>query len=105
MFIRSEAAGKFPILVMVEQLCSHFGIRDGAIEIACDGLSLLQKCAVLNEQGRPQNKRYDFIDAIQVKIAQSPLTWAFRHVCGHQSDDDLDIYVRLKDETDGACLK
>jgi hypothetical protein len=71
---RSEAAGMYAVVVLVEQLCSQFDIQTGAIEIACDGLSPLQKCAIMDERGRPQNKHYDFIDAIRTKIAKSPLT-------------------------------
>jgi hypothetical protein len=100
---RSEAAGMYSICLMTEILCEHFKIQTGAIEIACDGLSPLQKCAIMDERGRPQNKHYDFIDAIRAKIAKSPLTWTLRHVKGHQEGDDLDIYARLNEEMDTAC--
>ncbi len=40
---RSELTGIYSILLMVNKLCQYYEIKDGEIELACDGLSAHDK--------------------------------------------------------------
>jgi hypothetical protein len=83
---RSELAGLFAIVLLVNLLCSWAGITSGSIEIGCDGLSALSK-AFDTWPLEPADPHFDMLSSLRSMIASSPLTWTTRHVAGHQDDD------------------
>jgi hypothetical protein len=40
---RSELSGILAVMIMVKCLCAHYKIKEGAVELACDGLSAIDK--------------------------------------------------------------
>ena len=85
---RSELAGIFHMVSIVEEISRKFNIPEGAIMIACNGLS----------------NHFDLISAIDHKILKYPLTWYWIYVKGREEDqtDPLDRWVSLNVECDTA---
>jgi hypothetical protein len=83
---RSELAGLFGIVLVVNLLCSWAGITSGGIEIGCDGLSALNK-AFETWPLEPADPHFDMLSALRKMIASSPISWTTRHVAGHQDND------------------
>jgi hypothetical protein len=83
---RSELAGLFGIVLLVNLLCSWAGILSGGIEVGCDGLSALNK-AFDTWPLDPDDPHFDMLSALCTMIAASPLKWTTRHIEGHQDDD------------------
>jgi hypothetical protein len=106
---RSELSGLYGIVVMVEVVCTHFEITSGAIEVGCDGLSALRKAFGQGSNFDPDIKDpdYDLLSAIRKALARSPAKWTWRHVLGHQDDDDgievLDRWATLNIEMDNLA--
>jgi hypothetical protein len=100
----SELSGIYSILVMINQLCVYYKILDGEIEIACDGLSALNKAFSLVSILSIDDSNYDLLGAIQHQWKASPVQWRLRHVKGHQdahsSLEILDHWGKLYVETD-----
>jgi hypothetical protein len=101
---RSELSGIYSILVVVNQLCAHYKIVDGEIELACDGLSAINKAFSAVSILNIDDSNYDLLGAIQHQWKNSPVHWKFRHVKGHQDDhssfDTLDRWSKLNVEMD-----
>jgi hypothetical protein len=76
---RSELAGLFAIVLLVNLLCSWAGILSGAIEIGCDGLSALSK-SFDSWPLEPADPHFDMLSSLRSMIASSPITWTTRHV-------------------------
>jgi hypothetical protein len=83
---RSELAGLFGIVLIVNLLCSWAGITSGAIEVGCDGLSALNK-AFDTWPLEPSDPHFDLLSALRKMILSSPIEWTTRHVAGHQDED------------------
>ena len=83
---RSELAGLFAIVLIVNLICSWADIQAGGIEVGCDGLSALNKAFDTCPLETP-GPQFDLLSALCTMISASPVTWTARHVPGHQDDD------------------
>jgi hypothetical protein len=83
---RSELAGLYGIVLVVNWLCEWAGLTTGKIEVGCDGLSALNK-AFDSWPLEPQDPHFDMLSAIRHMIQASPLQWTTRHIAGHQDND------------------
>ena len=103
---RSEIGGIFAVVVIVEALVTMHSIQQGTIELGCDCESAL---TVLfeHEYDTPSQPHHDMIHAIRTKLAESPITWKFRHVRGHQDKHrnflELDMWSQLNVEMDSLA--
>jgi hypothetical protein len=84
---RSKLAGIFGQVTLVNALCKTHGITQGAIECGCDSLGALQKVFILDTEIKTAGSNFDLLSATRVAIRDSPVTWTFRHVKGHQDDN------------------
>jgi hypothetical protein len=105
---RSELSGIFGVVVMVHLVCEHFAIKDGSIEVGCDCESALRQVFGKGPNFEPGTKDtdYDLQSAIRKMLENSPITWKWRHVTGHQDDDgieELDRWARLNVEMDSLA--
>jgi hypothetical protein len=89
---RSELAGLFRQVILINATCTVHNITSGAIESGCDGKVALEKASQFDEQVDTNGQHFDLISAIHTAIRNSPVTWTFRHVKGHQ-DEDLDAHL------------
>jgi hypothetical protein len=102
---RSELAGLFGIVLVVNALCSWAKLSHGAIEIGCDGLSALDK-AFDTWPLEPADPHFDMLTALRSMISESPLSWTTRHIAGHQDDDataELDFWARQNIQMDNLA--
>jgi len=94
-------------MLAVSKLCSFFDLRQGAIELGCDGQSALDKAFNHVALIRIEDANHDLLQAIRFLWASSPLQWKFRHVRGHQDDhvaaSDLDRWAKLNIEMDATA--
>ena len=67
----------------METICKFHGIKRGTMEVACDSLSALRVGAV-GTHVAPTTPDFDLLTDIQLLLSESPLTWQWRHVKGHQ---------------------
>jgi hypothetical protein len=80
---RSKLGGILAIVIVTEAIATFHDINEGTIEIGCDCQSGL--IAVFEHvYDTPKQPHHDVIHEIQRKLADSRLTWKFRHVDGHQ---------------------
>ena len=90
---RSELAGLFVIVLIVNLLCSWANIFQGGIEVGCDGLSVLNK-ACDSWPMEPADPPFDLLSALCTMITASALKWT-RHTIHfnnsvHQANYDHD---------------
>jgi thiamine phosphate synthase YjbQ (UPF0047 family) len=92
---RSELAGIYCIMAVVKKFCSFHHIKEGSIEIGCDGLSALDSAFERGDQLFHDIPSYDLVSAILQLRRCSPLTWSYRHVRGHQDEGSgyLDVWA------------
>jgi hypothetical protein len=106
---RSELTGIYSIMMCTKNLCEYFNITSGSITLGCDGQSALDKA--FNQVSILQigESNYDLLFAIRTLWANSPLTWTFRHILGHQDDhsslENLDRWAKLNIEMDSRAKK
>jgi hypothetical protein len=98
---RSELAGIYSTLIVVNHICRYFGIADGSIQFACDSLSALQK-VFLSTKISSDDLDCNIIMAARKALLTSPITWHTRHVLGHQEKQShkLDRWECLNIEED-----
>jgi hypothetical protein len=104
----SELSGLFGVLVMVHFICEQFAITDGAIEVGCDCKSALRHVFGKGPSFNPgiTDTDYDLHSVIRKMLENSPITWKWRHVAGHQDNDgieELDRWARLNIEMDSLA--
>eukprot|EP00957_Ditylum_brightwellii_P198713 15145900-Ditylum_brightwellii.AAC.1 len=58
----------------------------GSITIACHGLEAIRKAMSAETSFSALSSQYDIVSAIDSELNNSPLTWKWRHVKGHQDD-------------------
>ncbi len=101
---RSELTGIYATMVIVEKLCQYYNISSGQIELACDGLSALNKAFLYVALISVDEPSYDLLATIRQKWLFSKIQWRIRHVKGHQDEDlpleELDRWGRLNVEMD-----
>jgi hypothetical protein len=97
--------GLFGIVLVVNTLCTWANISQGAIEIGCDGLSVLNK-AFDSWPFEPAGPHFDMLSSLRTMLAQSPISWKNRHVAGHQDDDanaKLDFWAQQNIQMDNLA--
>jgi hypothetical protein len=62
---RSELSGILAIMIMVKHICSYHHISEGSIELACDGLSALNKALSQMSILQLEDPNYDLFAAIK----------------------------------------
>jgi hypothetical protein len=101
---RSELAGIFSIMIFIKKLCEFYNISSGAIELGCDGQSTLDKAFNYVALIHLEEPNHDILHALCTLWAQSPISWKFKHVRGHQDDrssiESLDRWAKLNVEMD-----
>jgi hypothetical protein len=105
---RSELAGLFGIVVMVNLVCEHFEITEGAVEVGCDSQNALRHVFGQGAgfEAKIKDVDYDLRSAIRKLLEKSPIQWKWRHVAGHQDDDgieELDRWAALNIEMDSLA--
>jgi hypothetical protein len=106
---RSELAGLYGVVVMVNLVCKQFDIKDGVIEVGCDSQSSLRNVfgQGASFEAEIKDTDYDLRSAIRKQLEQSTIQWKGRHVAGHQDDDDgieeLDRWATLNIEMDSLA--
>jgi hypothetical protein len=88
---RSELTGLYAILAITNQMCLYFDIKEGHIEIGCDGQSALQTAFEYEPILSADLPDFDILGAIYYLRKQSRITWSFRHVKGHQDEQGIDL--------------
>jgi hypothetical protein len=89
--------------MIVHNICHHYGITTGGIEIGCDGQEALYRCFSPAFHPTPSDPHYDLIAAVHAFRDQCSIQWHFRHVKGHQDNDptaELDHWAQLNIEMD-----
>jgi hypothetical protein len=73
--------------------------------VACDGLEAIKKAMAEETSYSCQSNQFDIISAIDKMICDSPITWHWRHVKGHQDNTigPLDRWASLNIEMDTAA--
>jgi hypothetical protein len=102
---RSELAGLYGIVLVVNLLCSWAGITSGGIEVGYDGISALNK-AFDTRPLEPADPHIDMLSALHKMIVSSPITWTTRHVAGHQDNDataNLDFWAEENIQMDNLA--
>lgn len=91
--LRSELSGLFGILNGSQAICFVHNIQSGTITVRCDVLIALQKCFCDDSDQTVSMTQvdYDMVSAIRAMLANSPLTWKWRHVKGPQDDDPFAV--------------
>ena len=90
---RSELAGVFTALTILDVLVRHHNITKGDVTIALDGDSaLIQSCG--DWPLSVDHPSFDYLHVIRASIKLPPLKFNFRCVSGHHTDlagyDQLD---------------
>jgi hypothetical protein len=103
---RSELSGLNGITLGVYVLCEFYKIDQGAIEVACDGITALERG--FDEAHNPSISapQFDVILGIRNIRARCPICWKHRHVKGHQEDSHsifLDGWALLNIDMDLAA--
>jgi hypothetical protein len=88
---------------LVKLLCESFNIQQGSVEVACNGLSPLNKAFEAKRQNSTKTPHYDLVVVTRRIIQQSnQLTWHYRNVSSHQDNlremDELDRWETLNIE-------
>jgi thiamine phosphate synthase YjbQ (UPF0047 family) len=83
---RSELAGIYCIMIVVEKICCFHDIKEGSIELGCVGLSALESVFEKGDQLFQDISSYDLVTSILSLRRRSTLTWNYRHVKGHQDE-------------------
>jgi hypothetical protein len=100
---RSEIAGIFAIVVIIEAIASFHDLQEGIIELGCD-CELGITAIFTHKYDTPKQPHHDLIYEIHQKIENSKLTWNYRHVRGHQDKhatyNMLDMWGQLNVEMD-----
>jgi len=91
---RSELAGLYAIVTLVNCLCHHHRITQGSILVACDNTGALKPGAV-DFLPKCSQKNLDLLQAIWKTLQESPIAWTTQHVYGHQDCKAKDSHRRL----------
>ena len=103
---RSELAGIFGQITLVNAICRVHSITQGTIESGCDGSEALCKVFAAEEEASTDGSQFDLLSATRAALRKSPITWHFRHVKGHQDSDpdtELDHWALLNVDMDSLA--
>jgi len=93
---RSELMGLYAMLVAIHHLCIFYDIKEGQVEIGCDGSSALTTVFEWGPYLAHDTTDFDLVGAIHAIRKVSCITWSYRHVRGHQDDysSELDVWAQ-----------
>ena len=93
---RSELYGLYRMVQLVHATYKKHGLKEGRVELACDGESALFRMLTHTYTPTPNEKHYDILAAAKHLIDQCNIEWLPRHVRGHQDDKGgaLDFWER-----------
>ena len=102
---RSEIAGLYAMVLVVEMIKEVWGLTEGGILIGCDGKDALNQSLNVQEIFTVcQQQQFDLLSGIQGYIRASPITYLPYHIMGHQDNTkdlkDLDRLAVLNVEVD-----
>ena len=101
---RSELAGLYAIVYVVETLIEVYGLVQGGVSIGCDGLSALQQAVSKIKTATSAQQHFDLISGIQGYIHDSKIIYQPFHIEGHQDEKtplvELDRMAVLNIECD-----
>ena len=105
---RSEIAGIYGSVLVVEMIKEVWGITQGGILIGCDGKDALKQAVDTNEVCTScKQQHFDLLSGIQGYIRGSCLKYTSCHIKGHQDEtkswEDLDRLAMLNVEVDLAA--
>ena len=74
---RSELAGLYGVVAMVQLICKQYMVTSRVIEVGCDSSSALNHVFGSGHHFEANVKQadYDLLSALRVMIAKSPTTW------------------------------
>jgi hypothetical protein len=72
---RSELIGILGMILHIDKICKEHNIREGEIEIGCDGLGALNAIEFNVPLIRSSWKHFDLITSIRRLMHQSPIQW------------------------------
>ena len=104
---RSELCGILANVLMVNAIAKTHGIEGGTVKLGCDNESALWM-SFGREGIQTGDSSFDLIKVIKHALEQSPITWEYQHVKGHQDDDGtntLDEWATANIETDEMADK
>jgi hypothetical protein len=103
---RSELAGLYGIVTLVNVICALHKIQHGSIKCGCDGKNVLDKLSNPEEDANLAGQQFNLLSATKSVLLTSPIKWNFRHVKGHQDDDPdaiLDRWAHLNIQMDNLA--
>jgi hypothetical protein len=81
-----QSAYRSAAMTITNLLCAYYNNTEGAIELACNGLSAINMAFSHVAILLIKIQNYDLIAAIRYAWANSPVGWKVRQVKGHQDD-------------------
>ena len=84
---RSELAGIYSMVTMIETLCKFHGISEGSVEIGCDGLLVLTHAMQRWDITNPKMPQFDLLSATRMMLRRCPVQIRSWHTKGHQDDE------------------
>ena len=104
---RSEMCGILANVVVVNSIATVHDIQEGTVTIGCDNESALW--AVCGDADiKAGDSSADIIKIIRHNMEQGPITWQYKHVKGHQDEDNdgvLDEWAKANIEADRDAKK
>ena len=103
---RSELAGLYGMITMVNAICEFHMIKTGAIELGCNGIQALRHVDQRSEVTNHRMAQFDLLSAARNALRKCPVTVTMRHVKGHQDDHwdtTLDRWASLNIEADDGA--
>jgi len=82
---RSKLSGLYGISATTAKLALFHNLSGSSIKVTCDSESALHWC-FKPWASNPLAKHFNIIQATRGIIAQTPLSWSWEHVQGHQDD-------------------
>ena len=87
---RSELSGLIGVVRQIF-LCRQHRVCHRSIEVGCDGMEVCKAASRFLYEPNVKISHFDMVSTLHQLIKDSPLTWTFRHIKGHQ-DDMKDIH-------------
>ena len=70
-------------------LCQEYIIQEGQVKVGCDEEEAFKIATCADFSPTTTISHYDMVSTLHYLINNSPITWSFCHVKGHQ-DDNID---------------
>ena len=101
---RSELSGLIGTIHHLNTICTQHNITQGSVELGCDGEDAYRTATRYMYTSSSKHSHHDLTSKLHTLIKESPITWTFRHVKGHQDKikelDTLDIWEQMNVKAD-----